>query len=461
MKEIILDSIEVPEFGKPSNEPRIPREEYERRISLAREAMNKKRLDALVVYGDREHSANLAFLCGYDARFEESLFVLLREGSPTLMVGNEGWGYADAVLQIQVEKILVQCFSLIGQPRDRMKEPSLFLSEAGIRRGMKVGVVGWKYFTEADFVNPTNALEIPSYLADALRELVGLSRAILNANDILMDSDSGLRASNNADQIAGFEFAATVASQGVREMTEQLQPGMTEYEAVQLMKLNGIPLSCHLMLSSGERAGFGLCSPSIKVIKRGDPLTTAVGLWGTLICRQGYVVEGQRELSGIQPTYLEKVCAPYFSLVVDWYESIGIGVTGGEIQDKVDATGFALTLNPGHLIHIDEWMSTPFYKGSKCILKSGMAIQVDMIPKMSPGDFGSNVEDTIVIADERLRQELEQKYPETFNRIERRRNFITEVLNIKINPEVLPLSNYPAVLRPFLLDRNGVLKVVR
>ena len=106
-------------------------------------------------------------------------------------------------------------------------------------------------------------------------------------------------------------------------------------------------------------------------------------------------------------------------------------------------------------------MSTPFYKGSKCVLKSGMAIQVDMIPKMAPGMFGTNLEDTIVMADEELRQDLETKYPETFKRIERRRNFITEVLNVKIRPELIPLSNYPAVLRPFLLDILRVLRVVR
>jgi Xaa-Pro aminopeptidase len=461
LREIVLDSIEVPDFGSPTMEPRIPRGEYERRISLAKEAMSKKNLDALVVYGDREHNANMAFLCGYDPRFEESLLVLPREGPSTLMVGNEGWGYADAALQIEVEKVLVQCFSLIGQPRDRMKEITLFMKEAGIRQSKKVGAVGWKYFTEADFANPRNALEIPSYLADSLREIVGPSGVVVNANDILMDPDYGLRVSNGAEQIATFEFAATVASEGVREVIEKVEPGMTEYEAVQLMKFNGMPLSCHLMLSTGRRASHGLPSPSMKTIERGDPLTTALGLWGALICRQGYVVEGPSELAGIQPTYLKEVCIPYFSLVVDWYESMGIGATGGEIQDKVDATGFPLALNPGHLIHIDEWMSTPFYRGSKCVLKSGMAIQVDMIPKVGPDMFGTNLEDTMVMADEELRQDLETKYPETFKRIERRRNFVTGVLNVKIRPEIMPLSNYPAVLRPFLLDRTRILRAVR
>lgn len=346
MREIVLDSIEVPDFGSPTMEPRIPRGEYERRIFLVKEAMSKKSLDALVVYGDREHSANMAFLCGYDPRFEESLLVLPREGPSTLMVGNEGWGYADAALQIEVEKVLVQCFSLIGQPRDRMKELTLFMREAGIRQSMKVGVVGWKYFTEADFANPGNALEIPSYLADSLREIVGPSGVVLNVNDILMDPDCGLRVSNSADQIATFEFAATVASEGVREMIEKVEPGMTEYEAVQLMKFNGMPLSCHLMLSTGRRASYGLPSPSMKTIERGDPLTTGRGLWGTLTCRQGYVVEGPSELAGIQRSYLKEVCAPYFSLVVDWYESMRIGATGGEIQDTVDAAGFPLALNP-------------------------------------------------------------------------------------------------------------------
>jgi len=423
--------------------------------------MNNRRFDALVVYGDREHSANMTFLCGYDPRFEESLLILPREGACTLMVGNEGWAYADAALQIEVDKVLVQCFSLIGQPRHRMKELTLFMREAGIRQSMKVGVVGWKYFTEMDFANPRNALEIPSYLADTLREIVGPKGLVLNANDILMDPDYGLRVSNSADQIATFEFAATVASEGVREAIEKVEPGMTEYEAVQLMKFNGMPLSCHVMLSTGRRASYGLPSPSMKTIERGDPFTTALGLWGTLICRQGYVVEDPSELEDIQPSYLKEICAPYFSLVVDWYESMRIGATGGEIQNKVDATGFPLALNPGHLIHIDEWMSTPFYEGSKCVVKSGMAIQMDMIPRMAPGMFGTNLEDTIVIADEKLRQDLETKYPETIKRIELRRNFITEILNVKIKPEIIPLSNYPAVLRPFLLDRNRILRVVR
>jgi len=452
LRKVVLDTVSLPDFGNLTSEIRIPREEYTHRVSLARGAMAGRSIDALVVYGDREHSANIAYLCGYDPRFEESLLVLRKDGVPVLMVGNEGWGYADETLQIDVEKVLVQFLSLVGTPRESMKEPAVFLREAGIRSDMRVGVVGWKYFTPADFNNPSSAIEIPSYLVDALREIVRPNGVLLNANDLFMHPEHGLRALNDVDQVAEFEFAATIASQGVREMFDRLKPGMTEFEAVRLMGLNGMPLSCHVMCSTGPRVRSGLASPSMRVIQRGDPLTVALGLRGSLICRQGYVVEGQDDLAHIQPGYLEEVCIPYFALVVHWYESVGIGVSGGEVQEKVDATGISLALNPGHLIHLDEWVSTPFYKGSKDTLRSGMALQADMIPKMSSDKFGNNLEDTVVLADKALRDNLRTQYPETCKRIERRRKFMQDSLHIKIKPEVLPLSNYPAVLRPFLLN---------
>ena len=40
-------------------------------------AAARSSLDAFVVYGDREHAANVAYLSGYDPRFEETLLILL------------------------------------------------------------------------------------------------------------------------------------------------------------------------------------------------------------------------------------------------------------------------------------------------------------------------------------------------------------------------------------------------
>ena len=78
-------------------------------------------LDALIVYADREHFANLSYLTGYDPRFEESLLILLPGRPPVLLVGNEGEAYAKGRPGRASRSSFYQSFSLVepgplGQP---------------------------------------------------------------------------------------------------------------------------------------------------------------------------------------------------------------------------------------------------------------------------------------------------------------------------------------------------------
>jgi hypothetical protein len=63
---VSLKTVSLPEFGEPTVMPLVSRTTYEARIDtlLARGA--KSGFDAFVVYGDREHAANVAYLSGYD-----------------------------------------------------------------------------------------------------------------------------------------------------------------------------------------------------------------------------------------------------------------------------------------------------------------------------------------------------------------------------------------------------------
>ena len=58
-----------------------------------------------------------------------------------------------------------------------------------------------------------------------------------------------------------------------------------------------------------------------------------------------------------------------FACAVDWYETIGIGVPGGAIDALVRRhlgdPFFGVGLNPGHLLHLDEWLNTPIYLGKQ------------------------------------------------------------------------------------------------
>ncbi|WP_245482363.1 hypothetical protein [Mesorhizobium sp. M4A.F.Ca.ET.050.02.1.1] len=68
-----------------------------------------------------------------------------------------------------------------------------------------------------------------------------------------MNPADGLRAINEADQLASFEFAATFSSQGLRNVLQGIEPDMTELQAARLMGINGLPQCCPLMLSAGGR----------------------------------------------------------------------------------------------------------------------------------------------------------------------------------------------------------------
>ena len=81
-----------------------------------------------------------------------------------------------------------------------------------------------------------------------------------------------------------------------------------------------------------------------------------------------------------------------------------------------------------------------------------MAIQVDVIPATHSPYHTSNIEDGIALADEQLRGELSQKYPQAWRRIQRRRAFMRDVLGFRLKREVLPFSNIPAYLPPFWLS---------
>jgi len=78
----------------PDARPEIPPPLYANRVERLRERAEVRRYDRLVIYADREHSANLAYLTGFDPRFEEALLVLGSEGQPAILVGNECHGLA-------------------------------------------------------------------------------------------------------------------------------------------------------------------------------------------------------------------------------------------------------------------------------------------------------------------------------------------------------------------------------
>ena len=443
-----LTEVELPDFGMPAAMPVISDSIYQDRMERLRVRAAERGFERVVVYADREHSANLSYLTGFDPRFEEALLVVSDDDEPAILVGNECWGMAGAA-PLAMRRHLYQDFSLPSQPRDRSLPLAEILGQEGIVAGSRVGVVGWKVFEDSGII------DLPAFIVDELRRLTGSEGAVENAADILIGAADGLRVVNEVDQLAYYEWAACHTSSGVRRVLEGLRPGLTEQEAVRLLEWNGTPLSCHLMLTAGPRASLGLLSPGDRPIERGDRFTVAFGIWGALNCRAGFVAEGPDDLPEEIDDYVDRLVAPYFEAVAEWYGSLHVGQKGGALQEIIDRhlgdPFFGIFLNPGHQINLDEWVNSPVGPGSDIELASGMALQVDIIPATGTEYFTTNIEDGIALADESLRERMADRYPDVWQRISARREFMRDSLGIDLHPDVLPFSNIPGYLPPFLL----------
>ncbi|MGI9363808.1 MAG: M24 family metallopeptidase [Rhizobiaceae bacterium] len=450
-----LATVELPDFGVPTEEPVINPADYLNRYIALLSRVSSESLDALVIYADREHAANLSWLTGFDPRFEEALLVVVPNRTPTLLTGPENVGVAGTI-PFDVNVVLYPPMGLMGQDRKQTLPLPDLLSDAGISNSMTIGACGWKYYGPSESPQYESWLELPAYVVDTLRDLVGQTGKVVNAGAIMMNPEDGLRSVNSIDELARYEFAACHTSESVKRVVLNSRPGMREYEAAQNLQSVGMPLSCHPMFSSGSRAWHGLLSPTSRVLKKGDAVTNAYGVQGALNCRAGWLANDAGDLPSGQQDYVEVLVRPYFEAVAEWLETIEIGVEGGVldaiIRKRLGDPFFGVHLNPGHLIHLEEWMHTPIYQGSTTKLRSGMAIQVDVIPATGTPYFTTNMEDGIILLDSKGRSEFAEKYPQAMKRIEQRRAFMLEQLGIQLKPDCLPLSNLAGWLPPFWLS---------
>ena len=180
--------------------------------------MDERGYDRLVVWADREHSANVAYLTGFDPRFEEAVLVVGGGGDPALLVGNECFASAEAA-PLPLRCLRFQDLSLPAQPRDSSRPLTEILGAEGITVGTRVGVVGWKTYASRD------SIDAPAFLVDELRRVTATLGVVENATDLLIDAADGLRVINEVDQLAAFEWAACQTSNGVRRLLAGLQPG--------------------------------------------------------------------------------------------------------------------------------------------------------------------------------------------------------------------------------------------
>ena len=454
VENITYKVVPEPSVGLPKVQPELPDYVYENRLKNTVERMLSHGLDYLIIYADREHYGNFEYLTGFGPRFEEALLVIDGHGKSFQLLGNECIGMCKHS-KISTEGILYQALSLPNQPINDNRKLRTILDSIGINGSHKLGLVGWKLLYP-DF-GSINDFDVPSFIVDEIRSMVAKD-AIINVTDLFIHPDYGLRVFNTADDIAYFEFGAAYASDAVQQMLRYAQTGLNEIEISQRSTSGSLPTSLFPKVLAGERIDLNMVSPTTNELKLGDRFQVSMGLIGGQSNRRGFAVYSESDLPYESKDYLDKIAKPYFATMANWYETMGIDISGGEIYAMVESNypkkDYGWFLNPGHLISTEEWMSSPIYEGSEIAIKSGMILQMDIIPFVDKIYAAPNCEDGIAIADKELRMELAMKYPEVYERIQKRKKFMAEVLNIQLKPEVLPLSNITGLYRPFMLNKD-------
>ena len=116
MPSVRLIEADLPEFGVPETRPEISRELHAERLARLFDRAERAGVATLVVYADREHFANIAYLMEFEPRFEEALLILSRHRKPVVFTGPENTSRAGAA-KLDADVITYPPFGLLGQDR--------------------------------------------------------------------------------------------------------------------------------------------------------------------------------------------------------------------------------------------------------------------------------------------------------------------------------------------------------
>jgi Xaa-Pro aminopeptidase len=438
--------IEWPDYGPvPEAPPRAGAGLYQGRIAEFTEAFARAGFTHAVVYADREHFANLAWLTGFDPRFEEALLIVRPGMKPLLLMGNECMGYLPVSplhpAGWRMERW--QPFSLPDQPRDATRPLLDILADEGIGAGGRVAVVGWKWYGD------DREFDLPCYLGDALRRAAGVE----HVRDFTA-SVARLREWASPEDLAYFEWTGMLASESMKQVMLAVREGASDHDMLRAGGYNGVPLSIHMTLKTGGNR-ISLASARGERARVGDRWSCGIGYWGANCCRCGWVADSGEQA----PEGVEAFALRYFEAMRAWFGALRIGATGHDlhraIHDRLPAEVYRVFLNAGHLIHLEEWLSAPVRERSDWRLHSGIVMQSDVIPS-NPVLYSARMEDGYALADAELRAKLPAGLLE---RAARRRELM-ESLGIEVGEEVLPLSNLAGIM-PFWMLRPRVAATLR
>src|SRR5699024_9974829 len=153
---------------------------------------------------------------------------------------------------------------------------------------------------------------------------------LVNATQIYMHPGKGARVTNNANEIAHYEYGSSLASDAVLSAINGLEEGVKETTVGNLLNRDGQYQNVVTIYAFGERFQNANTYTTDRLMELGDKGAVTVSYKGGLSSRSGYAVSNLEELENIDKGYFENVVIPYFQAYTWWLDHIGIGIKGGD-----------------------------------------------------------------------------------------------------------------------------------
>lgn len=251
----------------------IPQVEFEQRIVRIQAELERRGIDALMVYGDEYRKENLRYVCNFWPIFERAACFIPRVGNPILAQAPEGEVYAREMSAWEDVRNVKEfaCVTVpeeIDYPLSAFSSLKEIISEA-CSGGKKMALVGmW---------------DIPAPIMRRVEEAAA-GIEIIDGSQIIND----LRLIKTPAEIACLREAGRQACIGYEALLKIAIPGNTEVMAAGAAegaaRMAGAEDINFTVFGSGERAATVIGRATNKVIEDGDMIMAALA-----VQYQGYV----------------------------------------------------------------------------------------------------------------------------------------------------------------------------
>jgi len=365
----------------------IPKKEFAKRIKGIQAALEKLKLDGLMVYGDEYRKENLRYVSNFWPIFERAACFIPRQGEPILAGAPEGELYARE-MSVWRDLRNVKEFACVSVPEEIDYPLANFSSFKAILKeilagGKRLGIVGLKDISAPVMERIKNAA-------------AGLQ--IVDAAEIITE----LRIIKTANEIACLREAGRQACLGYRKLLEAAVPGNTETMAAGAAegaaRAAGAEDINFTVFGSGKRAATIIGRATQKVIEDGDMIMAALA-----VQYEGYVATVEYPfVAGKANAGQKRFLGALFEAADVQQKYLADGVIAGEMVRAVKTVFRKHGLTkydvypPMHGIGLAEAESPYPDENAKYALTEGMCVNSD-ISLFGHPDGSNRIEEGFVI----------------------------------------------------------------